>query len=136
MKIFGIFVLTFAAFLFCSTNALAQKPAPGDYYSGYGTVTVKSSTTAKKLDFSMTIETQNGCQGAIEGSAKLVRGKSVFAWEEKLSEDKNYGPNARYRLEFTVVGNKITVKESSPGASHDVTIYRGMACTFNGMYKK
>jgi hypothetical protein len=129
-------VLLAALFLFGATSALAQKVTPGEYYSDYGTVTVKPSSTAKALDFSITIETKQGCTGELEGTAKLARSKNVYAWEEKLPEDSPYGKGARYRLEFTVIGSKITVKESSPGANHAVTTYRGQNCTFNGLYKK
>lgn len=132
-----IFVVLITAF-----SATAQiKPADlvGEYQSNTGTVRITyGEPGAKTVDFRVTIQTDNGCEGEVEGIANPVAGKkNSYVWEEKLAADKNYGKNARYRIELSFISkNKVIVKERSLSTNRDVTIYRGTRCTFNGTFTR
>ena len=108
----------------------------GEYETNYGTVKIIRAAKAHAVDFSFDIATENGCEGDLRGTAKLAHGKNFFVWEAKLGAKENYGKNARYRLEFTFLRNKVIVKERSIGTNRAVTIYHGVMCTFNGTYRK
>ena len=135
--LFAIFACFILAGI-CSAQNKKPSDLVGEYDSNSGTVRISyGQPSAKTIDFRVTIVTDNGCEGEISSIAKPVKGKKNFyVWEEKLSEDKNYGKNARYRLEITFFKNKVVVKERSFGTNRDVTYYRGMACTFNGTFSK
>ena len=117
-------------------TTFGQSKFIGEYETNYGTVKITGVTKAHAVKFSFDIATENGCEGDLVGTAKLTRGKNFFVWEAKLGAKENYGKNARYRVEFTFLRNKVIVKERSIGTNRAVTIYHGVMCTFNGTYRK
>jgi hypothetical protein len=143
MKSMRTILLAGFACMFLTVAAAAQPQIKhddlvGEYQSNTGTVTITYGTVkgGKNVDFMIAIQTDNGCEGEVRGAAKPVKGrKNFYVWKEKMSADKNYGPNARYRIELLFARKRVTVKERSLGANRDITYYRGMRCTFNGVFK-
>jgi hypothetical protein len=130
-----LILLLFTFFGLVSVS-FAQTKYLGEYETNYGTVKITRAAKAHAINFIFDIATENGCEGDLRGVAKLTRGANFFVWEAKLGAKENYGKNARYRLEFTFLRNKVIVKERSIGTNRAVTIYHGVMCTFNGTYRK
>lgn len=136
----AIFLVLFTCLFSAGVTSAQIKPADlvGEYQSNTGTVRVTyGEPNAKTVDFRVTVQTDNGCEGEVSGIANPVKGKkNTYVWEEKLPADNNYGKNARYRIELTFAKNKVVVKERSLGTNRDITLYRGMRCTFNGTFTR
>lgn len=105
----------------------------GRYSTSWGAqITVKQrDKNTFKFDLWL-VRVGDGCNGDLKGIAVRTKDNS-FLFTKSLED---FQKKTNYYLTFTILNNKLVLKEKVKGDKFGIFAYHGSACTFDGEYVK